>query len=144
MSGVEIVGVVLGSIPLIVKAFEHYAEGVKSVRRLFHYKWELKSYSLALRTEFCLFQNVLTWLLSGITTADKVEILISGSGVAWSDKELVTALRDRLGKSYGVFLDLTLDMRDALGSFQKRLGLDDDGQVSLELSNHPIAALDCI
>jgi hypothetical protein len=31
MSGFEIAGIVLGSIPLIVVALEHYAEGVRSI-----------------------------------------------------------------------------------------------------------------
>ena len=29
MSGIEVAGIVLGSIPLVISALEHYAEGVR-------------------------------------------------------------------------------------------------------------------
>jgi hypothetical protein len=32
MSGLEVVGVVLGSIPLIISALEHYADGVRNIK----------------------------------------------------------------------------------------------------------------
>jgi hypothetical protein len=131
MSGFEVIGVVLGSIPLIISALEHYADGVQATRRLFGYRWELKRYSVTMRTEGSIFRNTSTWLLTGIAGPLEIEKLVENpGGEAWKDERLSQELKKRLVDAYGVFFELVADISDALKEFAQRLGLDDQGHVN--------------
>ena len=66
MSGFEVAGVVLGSLPLIISALEHYAEGIATAKRFWRYKTELRSLILQVNTERGIFINTLEQLLTGI------------------------------------------------------------------------------
>lgn len=130
MSGLEVAGVVLGALPILVKALEQYAQGVRTIRKLWHYKYELETHSLALRAELAIFQNVLTWVLAGFASPTKIEELISSpESAVWKDDSLVSALQDRLGTSTVVFVDIMSDLDQALKDFKARLGLDEGGKV---------------
>lgn len=130
MSGLEIAGVVLGSIPLIISALEHYADGVRTIRRWGRYKYELKSLLGELRTEQTLFRNTTEMLLDGMTDSKLFEQLLnSPGGDLWHDPTLERKLMDRLHTSYDTYMDRLRDMADVIGGFQDRLGIDNTGKV---------------
>jgi hypothetical protein len=132
MSGLEVVGVVLGSLPLVVSALEHYADGVRTIRRMLEYKWEIKTLITTLETEEILFRNTCEVLLDGINGAEEMEELLKNpGGRLWKQGMLGERLKTRLSTSYNVFFKLILDMSDALETFQSRLGLDLNGKVSI-------------
>jgi hypothetical protein len=131
MSGFEIVGVVLGSLPIMVAALKSYGDGIRTIRRLVEYKWEIKKLIITLETEEILFRNTCEVLLDGIDGAGEMEELLKNpGGRSWKQGVLGDRLKSRLSTSYDIFFKRILDMSDALEAFQKRLGLDSNGKVS--------------
>jgi hypothetical protein len=66
VTGVETAGLILGSIPLIISALEHYAEGIETIGKWWRYKRELASLKRILGAEYDRFLNTLEELLAGI------------------------------------------------------------------------------
>jgi hypothetical protein len=135
MSGFEVVGVVLGVLPLVISALESYSDGIQTIRRMLGYKWELQLLITTLETEEVLFQNTCEVLIDGIDGAGEMELLLKNlGGQLWKSGELGRRLETRLSASYTVFFKRIVDMKDALESFKKRLGLGPDGKVSTCIS----------
>jgi hypothetical protein len=135
MSGFEVVGVVLGTLPLVVSALENYANGVRTIRRLLQYKWEIKTLSTILEAEEVRFRNTCEVLIDGIDRAGEMEQLLKNpGGPLWKQGMLGERLETRLSTSYNVFFKCIQDMNDALEMFKNRLGLDASGKVSTCIS----------
>lgn len=69
MSGFEVTGVVLGSLPLIISAIEYYADLVQTVKRAIKYKTELKNLKRDLDAESTVFLDTLEHILDGLIPA---------------------------------------------------------------------------
>jgi hypothetical protein len=131
MSGLEVAGIVLGAIPLVVSALEHYIDGVQTVRRLFGYRLELKKLVMVLVTEDATFRNTCEKLLDGIASPSTVESLLQDpGGLLWNDPALNRKLKARLQTSHSVYMTRVQDMNEALEVFKQRLALGPDGKVS--------------
>ena len=76
MSSVEVTGIVLGAIPLLIAALEHYADGIHIIRRWFRYKRELKSLIRMLRAEYSKFLGTCERVLYGQIPAPEKRLLI--------------------------------------------------------------------
>lgn len=130
MSGFEVAGVVLASLPLIVTAIEHYADLVQTIKSAMKYKIELRNLKHSLDAEFILFLDTLECLLDGLIPAIQLEELLKDpASTLWQDDTLNERLQDRLGRSYGAFTYCVNDMKAAIKEFIKRLDLDDQGKV---------------
>ncbi|KAF2674521.1 hypothetical protein BT63DRAFT_12680 [Microthyrium microscopicum] len=130
MSGLEVAGAVLGSIPLVISALEHYADGVRTVRRMLTYKWELKTLILELETESITYRNTCEMLLDGIASSKEMEIMLAApGGDAWDDPIIQNKLEKRLALAYKVYLERICAMEDAVNEFKDKLDLDDDGAI---------------
>lgn len=132
MSGLEVIGLVLGAIPLLISGLEHYAEGVQAIRRMIGYKWELKSLINSLRTEDSIFKNTCETLLDGLAPPLKIESLLkTPGGDEWSAPDLSRKLEKRLGDSYAIFFEDVAAVHESIKTFQERLGLGRNGKVIL-------------
>jgi hypothetical protein len=119
MSGFEIAGVVLGSIPLIISALEHYSDGVimtlddispnslkmvqvSTIKSMQKYESVFEYLHVAFVTNLTIYRNSLEELLSPLQLSDTqlYRLLEKSDHVAWNDPELITSLRERLGTSY--------------------------------------------
>jgi hypothetical protein len=130
MSGLETAGVVLGALPLIISALEHYAEGVRTAKRFWQYKSELRSLILQVRTEREIFVNTLERLLIGIIRIERIaEYLSHPGGELWRSLDLDVKLQERLRGSYEVYVDNVQGMNGALRNMMDRLALDSKGKV---------------
>lgn len=130
MSGFEIAGVVLGSIPLIISGLEHYAEGIKTVQRWRQYVREIQSLRRILGNEKAIFQNTLEELLDGIAEPTKIGLLLEDpTAVEWSESALDRKIRKRLHRSYESYMLTARSMVQALDQIRERLGMDLDGKV---------------
>ena len=76
MSGIEVVGIVLGALPIMVNGIERYSEGLSAASRLFNTRRELRNLHRAVRTELQVFRNTALLLLHRIATESEVESLI--------------------------------------------------------------------
>jgi hypothetical protein len=131
MSGLEVVGLVLGAIPLLISGLEHYAEGVQTIRRLIGYKWELKSLINSLRTEDSIFENTCETLLDGLAHPSKIESLLKDpGGDELRTPDLSRKLENRLGDAYAIFFENVAAIHGSIKTFQERLGLGPDGKVT--------------
>jgi hypothetical protein len=110
MSGLEVVGVVLGALPLIISAFEHGQSVAKKWNLLANFNSENLKVWNDVKDEELMFRLQLQTLLAplvhhGDLTKDKLEtLLLSPKSDAWKDADLDTALKRRLGESYDRYL----------------------------------------
>jgi hypothetical protein len=130
MSGFEITGVVLGSVPLLVSALQLYIEGASTLKRWRFHSRELKSLVRVLETEHAKLQNVCEKLLMGMVPEAQIEAMINDPlGEAWQSREVYAKIRIRLWRSFTVFEDGLRDMHDAMEELKSKLGMGPDGKV---------------
>ena len=133
VTGVETAGIILGSIPLIISALEHYAEGVGTIEKWWRYKRELASLKRILGAEYDRFLNTLEELLSGLVSdAALASLLLAPGGPGWADAELNRKLQTRLRNSYNSYLDTVNDLNEVVSILKSKLELDPNGKACLQ------------
>jgi hypothetical protein len=131
MSGLEVAGVVLGALPLVISALEHYANGIQTAKRYWRYKSELRSLILQIDTERGIFINTLEQLLGGIVRIEHMtDFLSNPAGDAWKNADVNSKLKDRLRSVYDIYLGNVQGMERSLKSIMAKLALDAEGRVS--------------
>lgn len=68
MSGIEIVGLLLGTIPLVISALEHYDDIIDPTRAFVKFQGELDRAIRELRNQHTLFEQSIEMLLRPIST----------------------------------------------------------------------------
>jgi hypothetical protein len=143
MSGLEVAGVVLGALPLVISALEHYVNGLNTAKRFWLYKREMQSMMQLVKTERSLFENTIEHLLTGIVKAERMTEVRSG-GHFWQDGDVELGLKNRLSYSYEIYHDNVRGMEASLQAIMRKLGLDPYGKVRprpvLELFSSPLPA----
>jgi hypothetical protein len=130
MSGFEVAGIVLGSIPIVVSALQYYMNGLGTLKNFRSYKRILKNLILALKTEHANLQNICEKLLIGIAPQTLIEEMIRDPfGDLWKEEEIFNKLRLRLWSSLQVFDDRVQDMREAIEEMMEKLHIGTDGKV---------------
>ena len=132
LTGVEVAGLVLGSIPLLVSALEHYAEGVSTIEKWWRFERELSTIKRLLTAEQVVFQGTCERLLDGLVPPSELDDLIDNAGGSKWNKDLDTGLRKRLGRSYSSFNDCVEDMYRVINELKSRLDLDPEGKVGFQ------------
>ncbi|KAK5662143.1 hypothetical protein OQA88_8048 [Cercophora sp. LCS_1] len=131
MSGFEIAGVVLGSIPLLISALEHYGEGLSTIQRWRKYQRELQSLVRNLKTEQVKLQNVCEKLLVGLVPHSKIEDLIDDPlGDLWRQEDVERKIRARLWKSHSVFEETITEIKSAIDKMMAKIDAQNGGNVS--------------
>ncbi|KAF5262034.1 hypothetical protein FOXYS1_7250, partial [Fusarium oxysporum] len=129
MSGFEVAGIVLGSIPIVVSALQCYMNGLGTLQNFRSYKRILKSLILTLKTEHVNLQNIYQKLLTGIAPQTRIEEMIRDPfGDLWREEEIFNKLRLRLWSSLQVFDDRVQDMREAIEEMMEKLNVGTDGK----------------
>ncbi|TDZ68005.1 hypothetical protein CTRI78_v002463 [Colletotrichum trifolii] len=127
MSGFEVAGVVLGSIPLLISALEHYQQGISSIRKWRNYDRELRSLIRNLETERVRFQDVCEKLLVGLVPSSQIESMVEQPfGTSWQEDNIQSKIRARLWRSFNVFEKTVEDMREAIREMMQKLDLEAD------------------
>lgn len=125
MSGLEVVGVVLGSIPLVISALEHYRDGLRTIQRWRKYDRELQSLIRNLTTEQAKFKDICEKLLMGIVQPSRIEMMVEKPlGDLWLEKETQKKIKARLWRNWDVFEGNLKDIKAAIEEMMERL---DDG-----------------
>jgi hypothetical protein len=131
MSGIEVAGILLGVIPLVISALEHYAEGISTIHKWWRYKRELASLKRILDAEYVRYLNTCEELLSGIVPdATLAALLDFPGGPGWQDSEIERKLRSRLRTSFTSYLNTVTDMNDVMEILMSKLELDPNGKAS--------------
>ena len=106
MSGIEVVGIVLGALPLIISAFEHAQSFAKKWDLLANFNSENLKVWNDIKDEELMYRLQLQILLAplvrdGDLTKDRLELLLlSPQSDAWREADLDAAIRERLGEAY--------------------------------------------
>ncbi|KAK4442333.1 hypothetical protein QBC34DRAFT_313351 [Podospora aff. communis PSN243] len=130
MSGFEVAGVVLGSIPVVISALEFYIRGLGPIRRWRRFTLELESLVLKLGTEEAKLQNVYEKLLRDIVPDDQIEPMLMGPfGPLWKDPRTVDRIRQRLWRHSKLFEANVRQMNDAMEDMKQKLNIGPDGKV---------------
>ncbi|KAI8259093.1 hypothetical protein K4K56_006812 [Colletotrichum sp. SAR 10_98] len=130
MSGFEVAGVVLGTIPLVISALEHYKQGISTIRTWRNYNRELRILILSLETERVRFQDVCEKLLVGLVSPCQIESMVEDPfGPAWQEDVIQAKIKARLWRSFSIFEDIVKDMEEATKEMMKKLDLQPDGKI---------------
>ncbi|KAH7007113.1 hypothetical protein EDB80DRAFT_613663, partial [Ilyonectria destructans] len=119
MSGFEVAGIVLGTIPLLVSALEAYCSLMRDWGKA---PSELKSLNRQLTTERAKLYNVCDQLISDVVPQRDIEPMLQDPfGPLWQAKETNEKIRRRLWGSYEPFEDTVQEVGEALDSVMQRL-----------------------
>lgn len=122
MSGFEVAGVVLGAVPLLISALEHYSDGLSTLKRWRRYEHELRSLVRNLDTERVKLQNVGEKLLVGIVPESHIEAMIKDpQGNLWREEKTQKKIRSRLWEGYELFEDTIVDIKKAVDEMKERI-----------------------
>jgi hypothetical protein len=124
MSGLEVAGVVLGSIPILLAALELGGEALGNVQRLIGHKAVIYRYLTILQAEEATFRNTLIFLLDDVVSSTSLQSLLEDpGGEVWQDKAVHEGLRDkRLGDNYDTVLNIMRLMNSSLKKFTEKIG----------------------
>jgi hypothetical protein len=127
MSGIEILGIILGGIPLIISALEHYHDGVSAVQRWRKWDRERRSVLRALKIESVKLQNTLEKLLSDIVPLALMETMVQNPyGPLWSRDDIKIKVRSKLAASSDAFEESVQEIKEAMQGMGRKLGLGSD------------------
>jgi hypothetical protein len=134
----EVVGFILGAVPLIVSALEHYRDGLDVAKDYWRYSSNLKSLQTRLRIEHSLYQGTLKRLLLSELSLSQVEDLFPDpqqplKTALWGTEEIEEKLRVKLGDKYDTFMDAIREMEEAIEKLMDKLDIDLQGKVSKPL-----------
>jgi hypothetical protein len=129
-SGVEVAGLVLGSIPLILAGLQFYAEGIDVTKRYAKYREEVSSLVVELRAENTLYLNSINMLLIGVVEQGEMALFLADpQGARWQDPKFNRKMKTRLGTSFDSYFETVQHLMATTERFKERLKLDPSGQV---------------
>ena len=125
MSGIEIVGVVLGSIPLLISGLEHYAEGMRTVKNLWEYEAVIDHLITVFTLDQAIFRHSCQELLMPILSDTQAAELLDGASPQWENKDLNHRLQKHLGTDYQAYTRSVRMLTRKMKLFVRKLGLDE-------------------
>ncbi|KIX93707.1 uncharacterized protein Z520_10613 [Fonsecaea multimorphosa CBS 102226] len=109
MSGVEAAGLVLGAIPLIISALEHYEDVAAPTVAFMHWKRYLRRLVQELYIIRASYDQAIQLLLAPISDLSNRTLMMEDPrSRLWREGDIANSLRDRLGAVYDPFI-LTID-----------------------------------
>ena len=134
MSGFEVVGVILGVLPLVISGLEDYSDGVDTLTQMLNYKAVVNDLLTTFLTLQAIYHNSCRALLDPLMLSEetKLKLLSDTEGKEWEDKELGARLERRLGKaSYGPYQRAVRRLQCNIELFRTKLSLDKEWKVRL-------------
>lgn len=125
MSGIEVVGIVLGSIPLLISGLEHYAEGIRTMKNMWDYEAVIDDLVTGFRFDQTIFRHSCQELLMPILSDTQAAELLDGASPKWEDKDLDRRLQKRLGADYQGYTRSVRMLTRKMKLFVRKLGLDE-------------------
>ena len=119
MSGLEIVGVVLGAIPLLIAAIENYEKIIRPIISYRKYSAVLKTFLTELQVQRDIFQNECIWILSPVANAHELQDMIDDPlhrlrHKLRTDRDITNTVRGRFGPSYSQIVNILFLIKSSL------------------------------
>ncbi|KAK1750544.1 hypothetical protein QBC47DRAFT_118880 [Echria macrotheca] len=125
MSGFEIAGVVLGALPLVISAIEHYESSLDRVTVFFKWQDELDKTLRELWIQHSSYEMTLRNILSGIVCDEYLETMMARyDSPLWKDAEVHDELRRKLGAAYNVYDYTIREMAGYMTTLASHLDID--------------------
>jgi len=127
MSGAEVAGLVLGAIPLLISALEHWQSTSAVLAKWWHLQSSLKLDLEKLEDTRVLYNSHLEELLrpltiDGVLTEAAFESMRSKqSDEMWKKERVQLALRQRLGERYDRYTAKVVSMGDSIKAYTETL-----------------------
>lgn len=139
MSGFEVAGIVLGSIPILLASLKLGGDAVQSTKRLFGYKAVIIRYQTILEAEAVTYRNILLFILKEVATPLELDGLLEDpGGKAWKDEAFIERLKEkRLGDSYNAVIGIMREMDNTIREFSDKIGARQTPQVSRIAGDKP-------
>ncbi|KAL8994644.1 MAG: hypothetical protein Q9169_005445 [Polycauliona sp. 2 TL-2023] len=130
LSGVEVAGLVLATLPLVIDCLEHYNEGLKPLRDFVKYRQKIIQLALELRKQRRELYGTCERLLAGVVESEEqsAHLLHDPLSPDWKEESLVSKLQERLGGSYTLYFDIIHSLAGTLTQFAHQIGLDGQGK----------------
>lgn len=149
MSGIEIAGLVLGAIPLVISALEHYEDIIGPAKTFFKFQGELDCAIRELRNQHTHFEQSIEVLLRPITTDQQLSEMIDNTkSKLWQDPDIEQELRSNLGTAYASYMRTFSDIQMIMIGIAMKLdnvhGVENLNRDGLEaiISQHAAAKVD--
>ncbi|UPK99793.1 hypothetical protein LCI18_010728 [Fusarium solani-melongenae] len=127
MSGIEVVGLVLGILPLAIKALQGYRAMLSGVRGADR---DLKALVQDLETEQVRLQTTCEVLLDGIAPLSRIDDMVEKPfGPEW--EQFSDDIKERLWKGTDKFKEHAKEMQEAAEELRERLYMEADGKTNL-------------
>ena len=121
MSGFEAAGVLLGVLPLLVSAIEHYDDVLRPLQRFKDYAPELSRFQRRILAQKTIFRSQCQLLLVPITDHETANDMLDGpKHQEWSSKHLKAKLEQQLGYSAKACAETIKDIEDQLSIIQEK------------------------
>jgi hypothetical protein len=127
MSGVEVAGVVLGTLPILISALEKYRDALDPTVSFIKWKGVLPLLLQQLRVQHVRYQEVQRLILYTVASHEQVDNLIANpGGPLWQDPDFEPRLRTTLGLAYPAFVETISTLEEVLGRFSRYIKIEDD------------------
>lgn len=138
MSGFEIAGIVLGGLPIVIKAIKGHKKGFEPLEKWYRYKHDFRSFLNDVDIEKRMFEGLCDRLLNYCPlSSQQRSVLLAGEDIeAWHQNDVEKDLRLKPGKSYDACQFLLNAMNDDLERLQEMLSLKDGSVRSKSTCSH--------
>lgn len=127
MSGIEVVSLAFGVLPVLIEVVKSYSAISKRVRTLRHYSKEMKSISEQLRVHNGIFLNEVRLLLRLVEAEEEVESMLEDAADhRWISKHINEKLRVVLRDSFDVCRGIIEETKDTIEMMKEETSRFDD------------------
>ncbi|KAF9882109.1 hypothetical protein CkaCkLH20_00145 [Colletotrichum karsti] len=126
----EIAGIVLGAVPLLISALEHYQDIIGPVIRFKNWRGELGTLILRLVTERASYdQNLRIMLLRSVGAEELEQMIADPQSQLWNSKYLADDMETELGRAYKPCMGLVKNIAESLETIATNLNIEGSDKV---------------
>lgn len=130
VTGVETAGLVLGAIPLIISALEHYDDFAAPTKAFIHWKQNLQRLIQELYVIHVSYDQAIRLLLKPFARLeDQITMVEDPRSDLWTKGDIADNLRDKLGLVYSPFIFTVNEVSEILVEIASCLNIPGSQQV---------------
>jgi len=133
MSGFEIAGAVLGSIPLLISGLEHYRDGIQTIDNMIKYVIVTNDILTTVSTSLAIYRQSFVALVHRLMLPENVidEICYNRDSTLWKDQSLDDKLQEEFTSpaEYGTYCLAVRRLEKRIAKLKSKLELNQDFQV---------------
>ncbi|CAI0644042.1 unnamed protein product [Colletotrichum noveboracense] len=129
----EAVGIVLGAVPLLISALEHYQDIIGPVVRFKNWRGELGTIILRLVTERASYdQNLRIMLLRAVGSDDLEQMIADPQSQTWRSEGFAEDMKIELGRAYDPCMGLVKNIAGTLETIAANLNIEGSDRIRKE------------